>query len=653
MKDLYIKNFRNIGEEGVSIKLSPITIFTGCNSAGKSTAAKALLMLESYLSDVKRNNYNLIGTPLDFSKVVKLGSFDTVLNAESKANGQGNIMLGYSFHSVILVADIQVRFIFEKRENDSLNNGWLNELAILIDSKPLLSILIKDNKYSLDITDKEKFIEYYRYYMIKQIASNWKSHNMRLKEESYMPSVLDYQLSIDELEKKIPQINELIKLDRELYKEGFIGPSLWNEDLDKDFSFFKEKENEEDKVKPIDVLCAIENILYLHELDFQIYRIEQLNNNKITSQDIPHIIERTYKTWLEDPICSSNSRCVNIINKSKDYIKSYIDSAWTNILDLKKTKNLSKIDSLMDSFNSLGETAIENGNLSAFDWIDFGNLSTMFCHNHIGSFLKYILGRVLNPDFCGKIGYVDASTVDVKRVYPLDFSDKFGNLWKKYHNLYQRSRPYVLTSPLFRKADIEDHGSFIRKWLREFGICDDLKIENSEGMLRIKLTSENNPDGRLLADFGYGVTQLIALLLNIEIAISNTEYKLLRYSGQPDNSDDYRKDIPYILILEEPEVHLHPSLQSRLADIFMDAEKKGVEFVIETHSEYLVRRTQVLVSEMKLDEKNIEWKNPFRVYYFPSKGLPYDMDYRIDGRFSQEFGSGFFDEASNLAICLF
>ena len=66
IKEIYIKNFRNIGEEGAEIKLSPITIFTGCNSAGKSTAAKALLLLESYLSDVKANNYNLIDTPLDF-----------------------------------------------------------------------------------------------------------------------------------------------------------------------------------------------------------------------------------------------------------------------------------------------------------------------------------------------------------------------------------------------------------------------------------------------------------------------------------------------------------------------------------------------------------------------------------------------------------
>lgn len=108
------------------------------------------------------------------------------------------------------------------------------------------------------------------------------------------------------------------------------------------------------------------------------------------------------------------------------------------------------------------------------------------------------------------------------------------------------------------------------------------------------------------------------------------------------------------VVIEEPEQNLHPMVQSRLADLLYDINSQfGLRFIIETHSEYLIRRSQVLVAEQC--QNNSSWivNNPFKVYYFPNDGIPYDMVYRPDGRFSEEFGGGFFDEASNLAISLF
>lgn len=643
--EIYIKNFRNIGEEGVSIKLSPITIFTGCNSAGKSTSAKALLMLESYLADVMKNNYNLISTPLDFSKVVKLGTFDTVLNSKSNANGQENIILGYSFASVILVSDIQVRFVFEKKEIDHLRNGWLKELSISIDSKPLLSILIKDGNYSIDIKDKEKFIEFYRYYMIKQIASNWKTNLVGLQSRC-KDAKLDYEVSKHELEEEFPQIKELLNLEEKLYNNGIIRQFIGENDLDKDLSFYKER------VKPVDIVCAIENLVVLNDLDFQVYCVEQ-DGGKITEDDLLKIIDRTYKKYLDTRKGSANDDIIKkYLNKYKESIQSYIDSDWKNIIDLEKSKNFSMIDNFQDLINALGWYTDYNRTYSSvLHWID--NSATVW--PHISSFLHYLLVRALNPNLIGQIGYVDASTVDVKRLYSLDFSDRFGNLWKKYNELSQTELSYFIdTDAGLIKRNTESHGRFMRKWVREFGICNDLKVENYEGMLRINLTSKDDPNGRLLADYGYGVTQLIALLLNIEIAISQVKERHDVVAGEKaEYGGDYSKIIPYTLILEEPEVHLHPSLQSRLADMFLDAEKYGVHFVIETHSEYLVRRSQVIVAEMNLKDEDLAYENPFRVYYFPESKPPYDMNYRPDGCFLEEFGSGFFDEASKLAFKLF
>ena len=126
-----------------------------------------------------------------------------------------------------------------------------------------------------------------------------------------------------------------------------------------------------------------------------------------------------------------------------------------------------------------------------------------------------------------------------------------------------------------------------------------------------------------------GSNQLVTLLFELAT--------LLKVKGN--------RQYPFIIV-EEPEQNLHPKIQSKLADLFSDLNKdRGFKFLIETHSEYLIRRTQVLVSNMELNENDMDTQNPFKVYYFPSEGNPYDMRYLPNGHFEEAFGEGFFDEA--------
>ena len=51
------------------------------------------------------------------------------------------------------------------------------------------------------------------------------------------------------------------------------------------------------------------------------------------------------------------------------------------------------------------------------------------------------------------------------------------------------------------------------------------------------------------------------------------------------------------IILEEPEIHLHPLAQSVLAELFVEVSReRGVQFIVETHSEHLFRRMQTLIA---------------------------------------------------------
>jgi predicted ATPase len=106
-------------------------------------------------------------------------------------------------------------------------------------------------------------------------------------------------------------------------------------------------------------------------------------------------------------------------------------------------------------------------------------------------------------------------------------------------------------------------------------------------------------------------------------------------------------------MIEEPEANLHPALQSRLAELFYDAfSNYDIRFIIETHSEYILRKSQLLVKE-HYSKANPE-EVPFYVYYFEKEEgkKPYRMNYRQDGVFQENFGPGFFDIASQQALAL-
>ena len=148
---------------------------------------------------------------------------------------------------------------------------------------------------------------------------------------------------------------------------------------------------------------------------------------------------------------------------------------------------------------------------------------------------------------------------------------------------------------------------------------------------------------RLLADEGYGITQLVSLLLQIDNNIPI-------FTG-PNISDfnNYHYVYPHkVICVEEPEVHLHPKYQSLLAEMFVEAyQKYNIHFIIETHSEYLIRKLQVMVA----DKDNSLTSNDVSLNYVEKDENGESTNRKIEilenGRLGGSFGEGFFDEAGS------
>lgn len=183
--------------------------------------------------------------------------------------------------------------------------------------------------------------------------------------------------------------------------------------------------------------------------------------------------------------------------------------------------------------------------------------------------------------------------------------------------------------------------TFVTDWMKTFGIGYDFCIEPLMAGDVYKLTIEDEDGTKLpLADKGMGAIQMMILLLRLATIMHIAK------------SD---KSASTTVVIEEPEQNLHPKMQSLLADLLQSiatSNEYQVNFIIETHSEYLIRKSQVLVAQEKYANKeDLTANNPFKIYYLPSDDSDrYEMEYRTDGCFANDFGEGFFDEAENLAF---
>lgn len=146
------------------------------------------------------------------------------------------------------------------------------------------------------------------------------------------------------------------------------------------------------------------------------------------------------------------------------------------------------------------------------------------------------------------------------------------------------------------------------------------------GMYVPRLHSTRDPDIFVhLDDVGTGVVQFLPLL--IQRAADRAE--------PPPH--------PVIEIVEEPELHLHPSAHATIADLYIDAARdSNVRFLVETHSENFLLRLRRRVAEKQLKAEDL------KIYFVEQEeGSAYlrkievdtlgNIDYWPKGVFSEDF----------------
>ncbi len=124
-----------------------------------------------------------------------------------------------------------------------------------------------------------------------------------------------------------------------------------------------------------------------------------------------------------------------------------------------------------------------------------------------------------------------------------------------------------------------------------------LDVKPIEGHVVINIEEDGKPK-RNIVDVGFGYTQILPVLAIIWKALEMD--RRARYHNWTFESDTH------LVIIEQPELHLHPKMQGlfakMLADVIISAKKrkKDLRFVIETHSDVMINK----IGELLNDDEN-------------------------------------------------
>ena len=597
-KGIGFKNFRRF-ENFPLLEFGNITYMVGRNNSGKSTMVKALLLVMDYLQNQLDENFSFDNKVLEDANIVTFGRAKCNLIDEPK------IVFSFKLNNYDIIIHIS------GDTNDTKANVILlsvkdeeNGYQLLIDYLSEYARIIKKSKLKLDKLES-----------LKELAMlGFEIDSLRKQQQTIKNKGSKEALDI------VAQINKTI--DR---KEKLEKTTMQPEELVENIEYEVEYPMGEDFMKTAYGGVPKNKQDEIHgEEEAEVLPVDESEDEKIEDEDVLD---------LESVIAEQNQLkeiISNLISNNND---------WRRIL-LNKESNKMLAPPFMNNKKVICQECDLTWEVTLEDIGEFPNWSNPYICNNCGnnnrdapladiialdnkkSELKAWADNLVNSLEQESFFYLGANPSKQSALFLLRAKDN--SLAQAIHQFYQ-----------LNIKEGEKEYEFVKHWMNEFEVGQSFEIKFYAGEAYEFHVLDKNGVKNHLSDKGMGSLQAMVLILNVAslIKINEKETKAVT------------------LLVEEPELNLHPALQSKLTEFFHEVNKKyGFNFIIETHSEYMIRKSQVLVNENEYGNQDSLNPNPFKTYYFPVSDKPYEMRYRKDGKFKDEFKKGFFEVSSDLAF---
>lgn len=598
-----ITNFKSVSKK-TELKFEPLTIFAGANSSGKSTIIQSLLLttqtiqnpvtsrsviLNGHIS--KFGNFNDILSHSVDHKEFKDIEIDFSLMPKKQSFNQDTLSRGfiYPFDEEFTKIDLKFSFSANTNQVEQLNPS-LNSVQIVSENngKTNQKINIKRSSKTFD----ERKVEY-------KIGKLQNIDKLSLEFEVD----LQPKARVATRYYRIPNNIKLIGANL-LHFLPFSLIGVYNE-LDSEIMYILN--TLQGKISYID-FDEIEHWDLIFNEEFKNYLLKNLEE-----------ISNYYK--IEET--EKNDRFLNLfkrnisdlkINFSPDRLKKCLSNKYyqriiATIFEEKKNdseKILNKIKS--DNYVRVRTLPLH---LPEVDYIE-----SYFKRN-----VKYLGPLRDEPKAIYPLeGYADSTDVGFK-----------GENTAAVLEIHKNTKINYIPSSEFlgnnevKKSKNETLQNAVLDWLIYLGVASNYKTSD-KGKLGHELTvsTDSSDNFQDLTHVGVGVSQVLPILVLSLLA----------------NSDS-------TLIFEQPELHLHPKVQTRLADFFISLNILDKQCIVETHSEYLINRLRYLVA---ISEGDSLAKNSILYFVEKENSLSTYKEIRINKYgVIKDWPKGFFDESEKLA----
>ncbi|MCL6590796.1 MAG: DUF3696 domain-containing protein [Firmicutes bacterium] len=554
-------NFKSIQKE-TELTFAPLTIFAGANSSGKSTILQSILLISQTLAH-------------------KLGSRSVVLNGGLTRLGQFDDLRSFDSPADQIVIGWECR-----PENKELTDNP-ERMRLFKRRKVFLEQINCEISFDTDPGDPQRDL----YQLQPRLFSCQLSVKSRDMENLDITTGLSITRTSDEQ-------NKVRKLELDPENEPSSESLMF--DLMLDPSMLEEIQEDYSSAEPVG--CAVRHFLP----ERLAIRINETKEDAITiaiaiceglhqafgrgtmlphNLGIPKIVFDLLNEILGDSIrdiLPSNKQLSSLEPEENAF--DYRLSDWFQGIERLSVNRKMEVQKKLQGHPDLFKRIVD---LIVSDKGDHYKVIPFRLPLRIVSAVNY-----LDQFFTNSVKYLGPLRDEPKPLYPLELSPNptdvglRGELTAAVLDLYKNQLIYYLPSSHFQSQDVNTEKSLrtlesaVADWLKYLGVADNVKSQDRGKLgheLKVTLTDTGKPHD--LTHVGVGVSQVLPILVSCLLA-------------EPDTT----------LIFEQPELHLHPKVQTLLGDFFLSMALLGKQCLIETHSEYLINRLRLRAAAAPLEK---------------------------------------------------
>lgn len=546
-----LEGFKSIYDY-TEFELFPMTVFTGANSSGKSSVIQSILLSTQTLQN------NIHTKPIILNgQIVRLGNYYDIHSHNSK---DSNITVGFELEIDEQDSHRGPFFSLEDGEEESEHKLISCKYKFTVDDDMTDSSALQPiiSESSMSVFNKEKSKKYSE---IKIIRSNVSVENKANK----LGITNVNEKSIESLQYDISSSPKKGKREADFSNFSMHWSNKINEEyVGADLLHFIPKrivsrinKNEFDAYRILNYL--IEPLYVQGQLDV----FKNLVNEKfLTELDniVNGVLEGNYT--INEPRLS---RIFNYYNVFKDELNLNQYKEFYMLLPVQVRRNL--MENLAVKSDFLLNTLLNE--LEA-KYVLYSNPRNGVINNE---YITQIAGY-----FNNKVKYLGPLRDEPKPIYPntgsLDSKDvgykgEYTAAVLELHKdtIVEYIEPQNLNGDNYEIKQVKLIQAVL-EWLNYMGISSEVQTVD-RGKLGHELQVKLNSEGKFndLTNVGVGVSQVLPILVLSLLSEKNST-----------------------IIFEQPELHLHPKVQTRLADFFVTMVHLKKQCILETHSEYLINR---------------------------------------------------------------